>query len=78
MEEHVYLFLYNPCIWESSFATISIHRTKKGAYQAMRKHKLKCYEEYRKREIYFKRDRFFTDKFGADESWIIEKQKIEE
>jgi hypothetical protein len=78
MEEYVYLLLYNPCTFESAFATISIHRTKKGAYQAMRKHKLKCYEEYLKIKKATKGNRFYEHKFGEDEQWMIQKQKIED
>jgi len=32
----VYEFLYCGCIFESSYATVSIHKTKQGAYKAMR------------------------------------------
>ena len=76
MKNKVYLFLYNPCIWESSFCTISIHKTKLGAYRAMREHKLKCYEEYKKIENRFKNNKFFAHKFGEDECWTIKSQEI--
>ena len=36
----VYEALYNDCIHESSFATISIHKTKKGAEKAIAFHKM--------------------------------------
>ena len=35
----IYEFLYNSCTCESAAATISLHRTLKGAYEAMRKHR---------------------------------------
>ena len=41
----VYAFQFNDCIYESTYATMSLHRTKKGAYLAMRKYLL---EEWNK------------------------------
>ena len=38
MTDTVYEFLYSDCIYESAMATISLHKTKKGAYKAMNKH----------------------------------------
>jgi hypothetical protein len=38
METIIYEFLFNDCIYESSPRTVSIHRTKKGAYKAMNKY----------------------------------------
>jgi hypothetical protein len=35
--DYVYLFQFNPCVYENSFQTISAHKTKKGAYKKMRK-----------------------------------------
>ena len=32
----VFEFVYTGCIYESAMATLSLHRTKKGAYKAMR------------------------------------------
>jgi len=31
----IFEFLYTTCIYESAYATMSLHRTKKGAYKAM-------------------------------------------
>ena len=36
----IYEFLYCSCIHESSYATMSLHRTKEGAEKAMKKHKI--------------------------------------
>jgi hypothetical protein len=33
--DYVWAFLYCPCIHESSFATVSLHKTEKGAEIAM-------------------------------------------
>lgn len=48
----LFAFLYNGCIHESSYATMSLHITKEGAEKAMEAHKKQAiieYEEYRKR-----------------------------
>ena len=42
----VYIAQYNPCTYESSFGSISIHRTLQGAYDAMEAHKKKTLEMY--------------------------------
>lgn len=56
---NVYGFLYNDCIYESSFSTKSVHKTKLGAYKAMNFYLNKIFIRYReesllygKREIY--------------------------
>ena len=48
----IYGFLYNSCVHESSYATMSLHKTKEGAEAAMNKHKEEKrleFEEYKKR-----------------------------
>lgn len=37
----LYAFLYNNCIHESSWATVSLHYSKEGAEKAMNEHKQK-------------------------------------
>ncbi len=44
--EKLYEFLYCPCIHESAPMTVSIHRTKEGAGQAMEKHKMEELKEW--------------------------------
>lgn len=64
----VYLACYCPCIYESSYATLSTHRTKLGAFKAMRAHKRKVYDEwYNDRLMYGKSD----FKFAWAEDWKI-------
>ena len=46
----VYEALYNDCIHESSFATISIHKTKEGAEKAIHEHNMEKIIEHQ--EIY--------------------------
>jgi hypothetical protein len=64
----VWAFQYTYCIYESSFETISLHKTAKGAYKAMKKHILKEYEEWRERKQMFKH--------GEMEDWRVIKIKI--
>ena len=45
-EEYIYAFKYNPDIYESCAATMSIHRTYKGAYMAMKAFLLYRHEEW--------------------------------
>ena len=71
----VYSFLYNPMIEESAHATISIHRTRKGAEKAMKCHKEKQYKKWRK--IYpTKNEEPF--RFGYFEDWCIVETEIVE
>ena len=57
MDNKVYGVLYNSFVMESTYKTISLHKTKKGASKAMTKLKSK---------IFYKKD-FDTDKF--EEEW---------
>ena len=38
-DNYVYAFTFSGCIYESSYTTISLHRTRKGAANAMKKFK---------------------------------------
>jgi len=42
----LYAFLYNCCIHESSWATVSLHYSKEGAEKAMQEHKQKALDEF--------------------------------
>ena len=42
----LYAFLYNSCIHESSWATVSLHYSKEGAEKAMQEHKQKALDEF--------------------------------
>jgi hypothetical protein len=71
---YVYAFQHCHCIYESSFYTMSIHLTYKGAYKRMKKHKLDGFQEWIMQSK-FHRLRY---KFGAIELWDIIKIKIED
>ncbi len=72
----IYEFLYCGCIYESSYATVSLHRTKLGAYKAMRKHRLDTFNEwYNSRIIYGKSSRFAYD---FAQGWALGEQTLED
>ena len=68
MKDKVYSFQYTYCIYESAFATISLHKTAKGAYNAMKKHILKEYKDWREEGIRYGKQTF---KHGQYEDWRI-------
>jgi hypothetical protein len=65
----VYAFLYNDCVHESTWRTISTHYSKEGAEKAMQEHKQKQFDEWN--EMY-QDDNEWGFKFGIDEDWCIE------
>ena len=73
MENKIYAFLYCPNIYESAWATMSLHYSKEGAEKAMEEHKQKELEEWN--QLYDEDEVDF--KFGECEDWKVEKIKIE-
>ena len=70
MEKQIlFIAMYNPMIYESSFGIISIHRTERGAQMAMEFHK----EEERNRwlEMYPTKEEQEEYPFGSFESWKV-------
>lgn len=43
----VWRFLYCPCIHESAWGTVSLHKTKESAENALEEHKAKKLKEFR-------------------------------
>lgn len=70
----VYEARYCSCVHESTFATISIHRTLRGAEMAMEYHK----EAERKEFEATYKDIDPPMPFGAFEEWDVIKTKLEE
>lgn len=66
--EYVYIFQYNPCIHESVFATISLHKTRSSAYKAMKRYITDEYNEWRECGIRYGKQ---THKYGEYEAWRI-------
>ncbi len=77
-EQIIYEFLYCECIHESSYASLSLHKTKEGAEKAMKKHKSQKLREFNKRfkSFYSKQPKVIRDsvKFGQHEDWQIGQQ----
>jgi len=63
----VYEFCYCDCIYESAAATVSIHLSKKGAWEAMKKHKLEVYEEWFRMSSSYKK----RIKYTFPKAWFI-------
>lgn len=72
----IYEFLYNSSTEESSYATMSLHRTKEGAEKAMEKHKAKERRKWNK--MYKNQPELIKkmSKFGQYQDWTIGEQKL--
>lgn len=68
----VFEFCYTDCIYESAAGTVSIHFSKKGAYDAMKKHKLELYNDWMNKERYYKK-RFKPD---FAKGWYIHETEV--
>ena len=55
---------------------MSLHRTKAGAYRAMRKHKLSECQKWYDDRIRFGKDRRWGHKFGCHKAWTIGEQDL--
>jgi|FLOH01.1.fsa_nt_gi hypothetical protein len=74
----IYEFLYNDCIYESASRTVSIHRTKLGAYKAMNKFINDNFmKEYNER-IKYGKDRNYIWIFGVHEWWGVKEIELQE
>jgi len=71
--DYVYEFIYNSCVYESSARTMSIHKSISGAYKAMKTHRLKTYNEWRKQSREWRKPWLDTH----DQHWGILKTKLE-
>jgi hypothetical protein len=71
----VYEFTYTDCVFESAMATMSLHRTKKGAYKAMRAFLETEYAEWREDGIRHGKQRF---KFGVYCAWAVRPIELKE
>lgn len=73
VSDRLYAFLYNSCIHESSWATISLHYSKEGAEKAMEEHKQKALDEFN--EMYANNNKIGF-KFGEHEDWCVEPVEV--
>lgn len=74
--EIIYEFCYNPSTYESCGATVSIHKTRKGAEMAMEFHKAEALKEYEQYD--FNEAEKTAMPFGDGESWYIRETKLED
>ena len=71
----VYAALYNYMIYESGFTTISIHKTKKGARNALAKVVKEEHESHNECYDYNARQIDFSH-FGSFEAWKVDEIEI--
>lgn len=74
----VYEFLYTDNIHESAMATMSLHRTKKGAYKAMRQFLETEYVKWYDERILYGKDKNWIDKFGLHCAWAVRPIELRE
>lgn len=69
--------LYNECYHESSYTTISLHRTRKGAETAIEWHKAERQKEWE--QIYSdKKDPFWLSFYKSSERWAINEIEVQD
>ena len=74
----VYAFMYCPDNCESCYATMSLHRTRRGAEMAMEFHKQKIKNQF---EEVFGKDGVLSQSgstWDLNQSWAIREEKIQE
>ena len=69
MKTILYIAMYNPMIYESSFGVISIHKTRKGAEMAMEFHNAEARKKWEEMYPTKKEQKEFP--FGSFESWRV-------
>lgn len=68
----IYEARYCCCVYESSYATLSVHRTKNGAESTIKAHKDEAYKEW------LTRSKDFRDKWAFDNgiAWDIKETDL--
>ena len=61
--EFIFEFVHTDCVYESGWVTISVHRTKKGAYSAMNKFLNSRFNESRDETILYGKSKTFDHVF---------------
>lgn len=74
--EIIYKFIFCPCKYESAYATLSIHRTLKGAYRAMNKHLNDNYMKWYNERITYGKKYSRKTNFGSDKLWGIARAEL--
>ena len=71
----VYLARYCPCIFESSYGTLSIHKTREGAENAMNNHRNEELKSFTEMLEGSKNDDFDLV-FGEHEGWDVKEEDL--
>jgi hypothetical protein len=73
--EYIYAFMYCPCIHESAYGTVSLHRTESGANAAMELDKEQQRKEHEESYSSVSKDILDTlyVEFGTFEDWKVDK-----
>lgn len=74
----LYQFLFTDCIPESAMATMSLHRTKAGAYRAMRKFIVDRYNKWYDDRLLLGIEIRWNDKINTISAWSIQPIEVEE
>ena len=72
-QDTLYAFRYNECVYESSWATISLHYSKEGAEKAMNDHKTEAKREF---DESYADDNEYGFVFGNMENWCVVPVKV--
>ena len=67
----IYEFLYNGCIHESSYATMSLHKTKAGAEKALNEHKEKAKVKHEKNIKFMMEEIKNNDDLTAEDKKVL-------
>lgn len=73
----VFEFVYTTCIYESAMATMSLHRTKKGAYKAMNTYLNDKFNEERESHLRYGKHSIFDHVF-MHEAWGVRSIELKE
>ena len=74
--------MYNPMVEESAWATVSLHKTKKGAEMAMKFHKAEKkkewdeHDKWQREEYGDKYELLKSGEFGYWERWDVEEIEV--
>ena len=67
--DKVYIFWYNPCVYEGGRVTVSIHKTHEGAVKAMRNHREDMLKNFV--EMYGDDEDMSFDDYCSDKRWGV-------
>lgn len=73
----VYAFEHLECIHESAFYVVSLHKTKQGAYKAMREDLIYRYNDWRNSNLMYGHEPIcMRFKFGESQRWRVKEMAV--